>query len=206
MIYNGFIFAECSLYLNSTLIKARCGLKTPWQLYLKRKYIWQRAGSWTRNNCSLRFILVPPALGWGRWARPQRGSLGAKRDVGLGRTEVHTPFSCHQLRPRLAVSAPGKGTSDVGGTRNLLVGPILCSEKGPKARGEGAAPGHGVQSRDSGTGGSSARKWGRCVQNVARGPLWATFFPASLPGGSCSVLLLPSPIPVPTEDLPGARG
>lgn len=27
MMYNGLIFAECSLYLNSTLIKARCGLK-----------------------------------------------------------------------------------------------------------------------------------------------------------------------------------
>lgn len=62
MIYNGIFFSsECSPYLNSILIKACCGLKMWWQLYLRCEYTWQRAGSWPRNNCSLCCILESTA-------------------------------------------------------------------------------------------------------------------------------------------------
>lgn len=205
MIYNGFIFfAECSFYLNSTLIKARCGLEMWRQLYLRCEYFWQRAGSWVRNNCSL-----CSASFWSHLLQAGGGGLspggglcgGGRGRSGLNQILQTLLWSPVGLSPPplsgCLDTEPGKGISDVMYPEICQSdSPLLCPEKEPKGqRGEGAAS--ECCKRENGC---CQRYSVECV-GAGEGLPRPRPSPASLQWVP-AVLRVPSPVPVPTEDLP----
>ena len=115
MTYNGFVFAECSPYLNSILMKAHWGLKMGSNYTLDSKTFGKgREAELQTIAHYTSFWYQGSGLGVVGWAPEGVAEGGGGMQVWAEQKPAHPSLATSCPSPGCLCTGPGKGMSDVG--------------------------------------------------------------------------------------------